>query len=201
MRPRTLVALPLALLAVLAMSATALAGGWAAVTMAEPPSDITPGEEATVEMTVLQHNETPVDWPRITVVATNADTGAIVRAKASAVSGQLGQYQATLTLPTDGEWAITYESPDLVMDGSATLAVAAIPPVPAAPAAPPAPPAALAAEPAPTAPAAVASPGNLLVPFALVVAGILLIGLFAALLMRRHAEPIEHKEQPIPSRG
>ncbi len=200
MRTRTLVALPLALLAVLALSAAAFAGGWAAVTMADPPSDITPGEETTVEMTVLQHNQTPVDWPKITVVATNADTGAIVRAKASAVSGHLGQYQATLTFPTDGRWAITYESPDLVMDGTATLAVAAAPPVPAAPAAPPAAPAAEPAT-APTAPAAVASPDNLLIPFALAVTGILLVGLFAALLMRRHAQPIEHKEQPIPSRG
>ena len=58
-------------------------------------------------------------------MATDAATGATVRAEAQATPGATGRYTATLTFPTDGSWTVTYESPDLVMDGTATLAVAA----------------------------------------------------------------------------
>jgi hypothetical protein len=191
MRPRNLLAVPLASVAVLAFAGAVFAGGWASVSMTDPPTDITPGDETTVEMTVLQHGQTPIDWPRLTVVATQADTGETVRADAAAVRGELGQYRALLVLPTDGEWAVTYESSDLVMDGSASLAVAPIPDVAVVPPAE--------AAPIPT-PAAVATPATLFGPI-LVVATIVAVGLGAALLMRRRHDAIDQREQPATSRG
>ena len=187
MRTRSLLPIPLALFALLLMASAAFAGGWAAVTMTDPPSDITPGEETTVDMTVLQHGETPVDWAKMTVVATNADTGRTLRADARPVAGKIGLYRATLAFPTDGNWAITYESPELVMDGTTTLAVVAPPPVTA---------------PATTAtPAAEAAPANYLLPFALVVGTIVVLGLLAAFLIGRRPEANEQHEQPVASRG
>ena len=132
MPTRQLLILPLALFALLVLTGSVLAGGWATVTMAQPPTDPSAGDETTVEMTVLQHGTTPVDWPRITVVASNSETGAVVRSEARALSDSTGRYDATFVLPTDGAWAIAFESPDLIMEGSATLDVAVIPQVVAA---------------------------------------------------------------------
>lgn len=134
MPTRRILAIPLAIVAALVMAAAALAGGWATVAMTDPPTEPTAGGETAIDLTVLQHGETAVSWPRITVVATDAATGATVRAEAQATPGAMGRYTATLTFPTDGSWTLTYESPDLIMDGTATLAVAA--PAAAAPAAP-----------------------------------------------------------------
>ena len=41
------------------------------------------GQEATIDLRVLQHGKTPVSWPAITVVATDATSGAVIRAKAA----------------------------------------------------------------------------------------------------------------------
>jgi len=196
MRKRALLTVPLALLAVLVFAGAALAGGWASVTMADPPSDIPPGEETSVELTVLQHGKTPVDWPKITVVATNADSGAVVRSEAHPVSGKLGRYAAALTLPTAGEWEITYQSNELVMDGTATLDVIAAAPV-AAPAIP------ATTTTVATSPAAGQS-SSLLLPALfsiLALSALSAMAIFGVVLFRRRSQPTEHHDQPASARG
>jgi hypothetical protein len=47
----------------------------------------------------------------------------VVAAQAKA-SGPDGHYTAKFTLPSEGEWTISFTSPDLIMDGTATLSVA-----------------------------------------------------------------------------
>ena len=117
------IALPLAVLASLAFAASVLAGGWATVTISDPPAVPTAGSTTALDLTVLQHGVTPVSWLAITVVATNAETGATVAGQAKA-SGATGHYTVSLTFPTEGSWTISYASKDLVMDGSQELAVA-----------------------------------------------------------------------------
>jgi hypothetical protein len=119
---RRLLPLPLAALAALALASTALAGGWAQVTVPNLPIDPPAGEETTIEMTVLQHGVTAVSWPRITVIATNEASGEVTTAQASA-RGPAGHYTATLTFPSEGQWTISFVSPELQMDGTATLSV------------------------------------------------------------------------------
>lgn len=119
---RRLIALPLAALAALTLASTALAGGWAQVTVPTLPTDPPAGEETTIELNVLQHGVTAVSWPRITVIATNEATDEVTAAQAKA-SGPEGHYTAKLTFPGEGEWTISFVSPDLVMDGTATLSV------------------------------------------------------------------------------
>ena len=123
MHKRRFIALPLAALASLAFAASALAGGWATVTISDPPAEPTAGSTTALDLTVLQHGVTPVSWLTITVVATNAETGATVAGQATA-TGATGHYTVSLTFPTEGSWAISYASPDLVMQGSQELAVA-----------------------------------------------------------------------------
>jgi hypothetical protein len=129
MRPRSLAPL-LAAVAILVGGTVALAGGWAQVTASNVPADPPAGETTTIELEVLQHGVTAVSWPRLTVVATETSSGAVVRTTAQA-SGPEGSYVANVVFPSAGEWTLTYESVDLVMDGTAALRVA--PPIGAAP--------------------------------------------------------------------
>ena len=124
MHTRRFIALPLAALASVAVAASVLAGGWATVTISDPPAEPTAGGTTTLDLNVLQHGVTPVSWLAITVVATNAETGATVASPAKA-SGATGHYTVSLTFPTEGSWTISYASPDLVMEGNQELAVAA----------------------------------------------------------------------------
>lgn len=124
MHTRRFIALPLAVLASLAFAANVLAGGWATVTISDPPAEPTAGSTTDLDLNVLQHGVTPVSWLAITVVATNAETGATVASQAKP-SGATGHYTVSLTFPTEGSWTISYASKDLVMDGSQELAVAA----------------------------------------------------------------------------
>jgi hypothetical protein len=129
MRHRS-IALPLAVLASFAIASVVVAGGWAQVTATNVPVDPPVGEEATIEMDVLQHGITPVSWPGLTVIATDAASGTVVRADARAV-GAAGSYVATIVFPSAGDWTLTFTSTDLVMEGSVSMRVA--PPVAAAP--------------------------------------------------------------------
>ena len=130
MRHRS-IAIPLAALASLVLAAVAVAGGWAQVTGTNVPVDPQAGESSTIELRVLQHGQTPVSWPGLTVVTTDATSGAVVRAEARAV-GPEGSYVATIVFPSAGEWMLTFESTELIMQGAVALHVA--PPVAAAPA-------------------------------------------------------------------
>ena len=108
MRTRRLFAIPIAIVASLALTTAVLAGGWASVTITDPPADPTAGGETIFDLTVMQHGVTPVSWPGITVVATNAETGATVSGQAKA-SGAVGHYTVGLTFPTEGAWTIAFD--------------------------------------------------------------------------------------------
>ena len=120
---RRFIAQPVAALASLALASVALAGGWAQVTVDSPPVDPPAGGETTIEMRVLQHGVTPVSWPALTVVATDATSGAVVQSAARA-NGPVGIYVATMILPSAGEWTLTFDSAELDMAGSLSLNVA-----------------------------------------------------------------------------
>jgi hypothetical protein len=118
-----LIALPLAALAGLVLASVALAGGSAQVTVESGPVDPVAGDETTIDLRVLQHGVTPVSWPTLTVVATDASSGAVVRTEAEA-EGPEGSYVAAITFPSAGEWTLTFDSAELEMAGSVSLNVA-----------------------------------------------------------------------------
>ncbi len=124
MRRRTAsLLLPCIALAALIGATAVAAGGMAVITVTDVPADPPAGEETAIGFTVMQHGVTPVSWPRITVVATDAASGAVVRAEASA-EGPTGAYVATIVFPTAGDWTLTFDSTDLFMEGSTVLRVA-----------------------------------------------------------------------------
>jgi hypothetical protein len=114
--------MPLALLGILALATGAVAGGWAQVTLTDSPVEPSTGVETPIGFRVMQHGQTAVSWPRLTVVATDADSGVVVRAAARA-EGATGLYVATIAFPTGGDWTLTFESTDLIMEGTATMRV------------------------------------------------------------------------------
>lgn len=118
------IALPLAALASLAFATVVVAGGWAQVSARNVPLDPPAGQQTTIELKVLQHGVTPVSWPRLTIIASDATSGAVLRTEAMA-KGPEGTYVATLVFPSEGEWTLAFESKDLVMQGSVTMQIAA----------------------------------------------------------------------------
>jgi hypothetical protein len=124
------IALPLAALAAFVLASVTVAGGWAQVTAKNVPVDPPVGEETTIELDVLQHGVTPVSWPGLTVIATDAATGAVIRAEAQA-TGAEGSYIVKIVFPSAGDWTLTFDSAELEMTGSVAMLIA--PPVGAAP--------------------------------------------------------------------
>jgi hypothetical protein len=127
---------PFPLLGTLALATAALAGGWAQVTFTDAPVDPPAGVGTPIGFRVMQHGQTPVSWPEITVVATDSESGVVVRAAARA-EGPTGQYVATINFPTEGDWTLTFESSDLIMEGTATMQVSPATATPTSPAATP----------------------------------------------------------------
>lgn len=121
---RRAMAAVVATLAFLAAASVAFAGGWAQVTAQNVPVDPPAGEEISITLKMLQHGQTPVSWPGLTVVATEKSSGAVVGAQAKA-SGPEGTYVVKLTLPTAGQWTLSYTSQDLMMEGTATIRASA----------------------------------------------------------------------------
>lgn len=108
----------------LVVASTTIAGGWAQVALDRPPVDPPAGTGVEIGFEVRQHGETPVSWPDITVVASNRTSGDVVRTP-STPEGAAGHYVATITFPVEGSWTITFESADLLMSGTASIAVVA----------------------------------------------------------------------------
>ncbi len=90
-------------LALLAVSAPALAGGWASVRLDEPPGDVPVGKPWRFGFMVLQHDVTPNSDVNPIVRAINKQTGQEITATA-VQEGPVGHFVAELTLPEAGEW-------------------------------------------------------------------------------------------------
>jgi hypothetical protein len=96
----------------LALVPAVLAGGWAVVTLDEPPGEIHAGRPWTVSFRVLQHGETPVHRLDANspveplLVAENPATGQRLEIEALPTK-VTGQFVAEVTFPSDGAWTWT----------------------------------------------------------------------------------------------
>lgn len=84
-------------------ASSALAGGWAVVTLDALPTRVVAGEPLTVGFVVRQHGVRPMGGLTPLVIAVHAGTGEKVTAAASP-SGEEGHYSATITFPGGGVW-------------------------------------------------------------------------------------------------
>lgn len=92
-------------LTLLALSAPALAGGWATTVLDEEMPALTAGDEHEIGFTILQHGVTPaaVDGAAIELVSTT--TRAAHRFDAEP-TGDVGHYTATVIVPEAGVWHV-----------------------------------------------------------------------------------------------
>ena len=94
----------LAAVAALALAGTAAAGGWATVGLSSLPTDIDAGKSWNVQLTVLQHGQTPLVGVQPTLTIRNVDTGA-TRTFEATPTETAGVYAVKVVFPTPGNWA------------------------------------------------------------------------------------------------
>jgi len=111
---RRVLGIAVSILAVLVVAPAAFAGGWATVGLSSTPAGTQPGEPWKVNMTVLQHGETPLPGLQPTITIRNGDATKTFAAKPTK---ETGVYAASVTFPTAGKW--TYVVNDGFMSGKA----------------------------------------------------------------------------------
>jgi hypothetical protein len=84
-----------------------LTGGWAVVTVENPPEHLVVGVPYTLEYSVRQHGQALLDGLSGRVEATAKNRTERVDAKEGTTKGK---YVATLVLPSEGSWTITVHS-------------------------------------------------------------------------------------------
>jgi hypothetical protein len=106
---KTKFAVLLSIMLALTFTVPAFAGGWAAVTLDEYPTNVVAGESFDIGFTVMQHGVTPVKGitPIISGKLTGDKESFSVMAREE---GDPGHYVATLNFPKAGEWAWRIDS-------------------------------------------------------------------------------------------
>ncbi|WP_374685510.1 hypothetical protein [Promineifilum sp.] len=106
------VGLLMATILLLALIPAVLAGGWAVVSLDEPPGDIHAGEPWRADFTVLQHGKTPVhdldaNSPvEPLLIAENPASGQRLEIMAERLK-ETGRFTVEVTFPSDGTWEWT----------------------------------------------------------------------------------------------
>jgi hypothetical protein len=113
-------------LVLLVAPAAAVAGGFATTGLSSTPAGLRAGEPWKVELTILQHGQTPLGGLSPRVVT--RDAGGSERNFRATPSGSDGHYTATVTFPKPGSWTYT------VYDGFNDAMPTTYPPVRIAPA-------------------------------------------------------------------
>jgi hypothetical protein len=114
---RLLAGLGLALVAILAISTSAAAGGWATVEMDKPVTRIDVDEPMTLDFTLLQHGVTPTNWTTTYVEARNTESGETLRFDATPGS-EVGRWTVDISFPSAGTWNWAIKTDELVIEDS-----------------------------------------------------------------------------------
>jgi hypothetical protein len=103
---RHLILLP-ALVAALAVTGAASAGGWATVSLESLPIGLNAGETWKAQITVLRHAVTPTDGasPRMTI-----RKGSESETFEAEPTGKTGGYEALVVFPEPGEWMLEVDN-------------------------------------------------------------------------------------------
>ena len=96
-----------ALAASLVLTPPVAAGGWAKITVVGPSSAPVAGVPWPLELEVLQHGVTPIDWERVSLVARQPSNGMVAAANAHA-GDQVGRYLMDVVFPDAGDWTVEF---------------------------------------------------------------------------------------------
>jgi hypothetical protein len=92
-----------ALLGLLFVVPSALAGGWAVVTLDELPAEVRQGESLRLGFMVRQHGQTATNQVKPYLEAHNTGTGEVFRVEGRQ-EGPVGHFVVEVTFPTAGSW-------------------------------------------------------------------------------------------------
>jgi hypothetical protein len=90
------------------------AGGTATVTIAGPTTPAVAGQPWALDVEVLQHGVTPIDWEQLSLVGRNGESGEVAAANGHP-NGEVGTYLLEVTFPSVGEWTFEFGLRDLVV--------------------------------------------------------------------------------------
>jgi hypothetical protein len=117
-----------ALAASLVLAPSVAAGGSATVTVVGSSSAPVAGVPWPVELEVLQHGITPIDWEKVSLVARDPASGMVTAANAQP-GDSVGRYVAEVVFPDGGDWTLEFGLHQLLVwpVDSSTVTVAATP--------------------------------------------------------------------------
>ena len=90
------------------------AGGAATVRVDGPSIGPVTGVPWQLELEVLQHGVTPIDWERVSLVARQPATGMVTAANGHP-GDKLGRYRMEVVFPDAGEWTMEFGLLDLIV--------------------------------------------------------------------------------------
>jgi hypothetical protein len=125
MRRLTRMTISLALLAALAaVSAATVAAGGSATTTITGGGDAPPtaGEERELRVLLLQHGVTPVEFGSVDLIASLPGTDDSITVPATSIGD--GEWVATVTFPTAGDWQLRIVHSQLATPAATSFAVA-----------------------------------------------------------------------------
>jgi hypothetical protein len=91
------------LLGLLLVVPSALAGGWAVVTLDELPAEVRQGTSLRLGFMVRQHGQTATNQVKPYLEARNTETGEVFRAEGRQ-EGPVGHFVVEVTFPSAGSW-------------------------------------------------------------------------------------------------
>jgi len=92
-----------ALLGLLFVVPSALAGGWAVVTLDQLPAEVRQGESLRLGFMVRQHGQTATNQVKPYLEARNTDTGEVFRVEGRQ-EGPVGHFVLEVSFPSAGSW-------------------------------------------------------------------------------------------------
>jgi hypothetical protein len=103
---RHLIALAV-LVAALAVSSAASAGGWATVSLESLPVGVSSGETWDAQITILRHGVTPTDGAAPSVTVRKGSDTETFKAEPT---GKTGRYEAPVVFPEAGQWMLEIDN-------------------------------------------------------------------------------------------
>lgn len=98
----------LAIAALLLVPASSHAGGWATVGLSSMPDDARPGGEWVVDLTVLQHGQTPLEGVTpVVTISPEEVAGARLLTFEGTPTKEPGVYRARVDMPSEGAWGVS----------------------------------------------------------------------------------------------
>jgi hypothetical protein len=104
----------LALAASVVLTPPVAAGGWASVSVVGPSSAPVAGAPWPLELEVLQHGVTPIDWETVSLVARHQANGMVTAANGRP-GDAVGRYLFDVVFPDAGDWTLEFGLHQLAM--------------------------------------------------------------------------------------